>query len=592
VRPTRGISAGVEQSSADPSVPSAAAESHAALKQQLRDIQDALGAVIRDSEYVALDPAFLDAVRATCELAPMSAQATTAIRPVPSVPRAVTAPAAVQEPPAEQKPRVLIADDTPIALKALRGYLKHLGYEVVAVENGKLALDKALESPADYDAVFTDLEMPEMDGFELLERLKADPRTRDIPVVVVSGLDDVASVVRCIRNGAEDHLVKPYDEVILGARAKAVIDRKRLRDREVAYLQRVERVTAAAKAAEAGTYTTGALGEIASEADELGRLARVFDSLVTSVKERESRLQSRLRSLRQEVHDVRATVGDRVSPEARNPALPSDTFFAGRYKVINELGRGGMGMVYRARDLELQEDVAIKTLRPGMLADDPTLGERFKTELRLARSLAHPNVVRTYDFGLADDVHYMTMELVKGITLRELIDVRGQLGIESTLAAGLQLAEALAAAHAQGMIHRDIKPENLLLDDRGTLKVMDFGVARPATATHLTEAGFIVGTPSYMAPEHLFGESIDARADLYAAGVVLYECLTGVLPFQASNPFALARRVSTEDAVPPEQRNGDVPAALSAIVMQLLAKKRDDRVPSADVLAAQLRALH
>jgi serine/threonine protein kinase len=313
--------------------------------------------------------------------------------------------------------------------------------------------------------------------------------------------------------------------------------------------------------------------------------------MVSSVKEREERLQARVRSLRQEVQSVRTTTSRSHQSAKAAPVLPPDSTFAGRYRIVKELGRGGMGMVYRAHDLELDEEVAIKTVHPGLLEADPALSERFKTEARLARSVAHPNVVRTYDFGQSGNVHYLTMEFVEGVTLRDMIDTQGKLSVASTLAAGMQLADALAIAHAAGIIHRDIKPENLLLDEHGVLKVMDFGVARPAGGKRLTEAGFVVGTMSYMAPEHLFGQEIDARADLYAAGVVLYESLTGVLPIDAPNPYALAAKLSEELPLPPERRNPAVPPALSALVLRLLAKQRDARPANATELGDRLREI-
>jgi CheY-like chemotaxis protein len=496
-------------------------------------------------------------------------------------------------PSGERKPRALVADDTPSALMFVSIFLKRIGYDVVAVEDGKLALDAARAEPGQFDMVLTDLEMPEMDGFELLDALKSNDTTRDLPVIVISGLNDTKSVSRCIERGAEDHLAKPFDEAILKARVTAVLERKRLRDREVSYLARVGRVIDAARAAESGQYDSATLTDVGQQADELGRLARVFDSLVSSVKAREQRLNARLESLQKEVQAARSSA-PRVSAELPDDAtLASGELFAGRYEVTAELGRGAMGMVYRARDLELGEEVAIKTVPPSLLQKDPTLIDRFKTELRLARSIAHANVVRSYDFGQYEGISYLTMEFVAGVTLRDLIARQGKLGVASTLAVGAQLADALAVAHAKGVIHRDIKPHNLLLDAAGVLKVMDFGIARPVQAVkRLTASGIVVGTPSYMAPEQLFGGAVDTRADLYSTGVVLYQCLTGALPHDSENVFSLAVKLVEEEPVPPRARNPEVPAALSALVMHLLAKEPAERTASATALAEQLRQAH
>ncbi len=201
-------------------------------------------------------------------------------------------------------------------------------------------------------------------------------------------------------------------------------------------------------------------------------------------------------------------------------------------------------------------------------------------------------MVRTHDFGQWGGVCYLTMEYVEGITVRALIDSRGQLGIPSTLAIGMQLAEALRVAHEQGVIHRDIKPQNLLLDGEGVLKVMDFGVARLATRqSAITEVGLVVGTPAYMSPEQLLAEAVDARADLYATGVVLYECLTGSPPFEAATPVSLIAKMLQDDPKPPAEVNRDIPPALSSLLMRLLAKKPENRIQSAADLMQRLREI-
>jgi serine/threonine protein kinase len=251
-----------------------------------------------------------------------------------------------------------------------------------------------------------------------------------------------------------------------------------------------------------------------------------------------------------------------------------------------------MGMVYKANDRELAEDVAIKMLRGTGMMDDPTMLERFKTEIRLARRISHRNVVRTHDLGESGGAYYVTMEYVEGITVRDLIDMRGHLSVPSTLGIAQQLATSLEVAHDQGVINRDINPQNMLLDPDGVLKVMDFGIARLAQHSNtLTQAGMVVGTPAYMAPEQLLAEDVDARCDLYAVGVVLYECLTGVLPFEAPSPIALIAKVLHTTPVAPADRDAGVPLPLSALVMRLLDKEPGGRPGSAKELRELLAEL-
>jgi CheY-like chemotaxis protein len=490
--------------------------------------------------------------------------------------------------PAERQARILVVDDVADNRDVLRRRLEREGHAVETAEHGRRALELVAQRP--YDLVLLDVLMPELDGYAVLEALKGDPATRDIPVIMISALDELPGIVRCIERGAEDYLHKPFDPVLLRARINAALEKKRLRDLEIEYLHEVQQVIEAATAVEAGSYRQGSLAAVAQRADALGRLARVFDGMVTQVKAREERLRDRVRDLRQEIEWARRDSKE-FAAALDGGNLRSGERFAQRYEIVTAIGRGGMGTVYRARDLELEEDVAIKTLRPEFVADANLLA-RFKDEIRLARRLTDLNIVRTHDFGEWSGVCFLTMEYVEGMTVRELIDTRGRLGISSTLAIATQLAHSLVVAHEHGVIHRDIKPQNLLLDAEGVLKVMDFGVARLAQrSTSITEAGLVVGTPAYMPPEQLMAEPVDARSDLYAAGVVLYECLTGQTPIQASSVMSLVAKLLTEEPRPPIVVNPEIPAALSALVMRLLAKKPEDRVQNAVELGEQLGSL-
>jgi CheY-like chemotaxis protein/tRNA A-37 threonylcarbamoyl transferase component Bud32 len=496
---------------------------------------------------------------------------------ITTVPRVQRGPAAG---PAATAPfRILVVDDVADNRAVLERRLEREGHIVVCAENGREALDRMRDGG--FDLILLDILMPEVDGFEVLRRLKRAPETRDIPVIMISALDDLDSVVRCIEEGAEDHLTKPFEPVLLRARINASLDKKRLRDREKEYLSEVKAIATAASAVEDGQYTPASLARTALRTDELGRLARVFDGMAAEVKAREDRLLQQVSGLRQEIEAVRrrAEVAD-----AGDVRLPVGHLLAGRYEIELLVGVGAMGTVYRAHDRELTETVAVKVLRPELLSDRMVL-ERFKAEVRLARRISHPSVVRTHDFGESDGVHYLTMEYVEGLTARALLDSRGRLGVAAVMALAAQLTRALEAAHAQGVIHRDIKPQNLLLDSHGALKVMDFGVSRLTdSATASAEAGMLIGTPDYMAPEQLLGEEIDARADLYATGVVLFECLTGRLPFRADSLVAKIAKVLGDDPPPVAISDGEIPPALSALVTKLLARQRDARPASAQEL--------
>ena len=483
-------------------------------------------------------------------------------------------------------PRLLVVDDSPGSRTLLVTLLERMNYEVVAVSDGMEAL--AVVRNQRIDTVLSDIRMPHMDGIALLKELKADDATRDIPVIMVSGVDDVPSVVRCITEGAEDHIGKPFSQVLLRARVHASLERKRLRDDELAYLRRVAELTAAAKAVETETYEPGSLEHLAGTDDELGRFARLFDQLVSGIRAKEHQLQRRLGQLKRDISHSRSSDAMRA-PIAEANSLAPGFELAGRYEIREELGRGGMGVVYRAFDRKLSEDVAVKIVRK-VISGDPTVIERLKSEIRLARRITHPNVVRIHDFGEANGEHYLTMEYVKGITVRSLLDTRGRLSVASTLAIGAQLTAALVIAHEHSVLHRDIKPANLLLNDAGVLKLMDFGLARTIEmGGEITLLGTIVGTPRYIAPEQLLGGVVDARSDLFALGVVLYECLTGLPPFDEGAPITVVARMIDGPPIAVLSLVPDVPPALALLVERLLQFEPAQRPQSASEVGDRLK---
>jgi eukaryotic-like serine/threonine-protein kinase len=247
-----------------------------------------------------------------------------------------------------------------------------------------------------------------------------------------------------------------------------------------------------------------------------------------------------------------------------------------------------MGEVYLAHDGVLERDVALKILR-SQYAGDEEFAERFRREARSAASLSHPNIVQIYDRGEAEDgTSYIAMEYVPGGTLKEKIGRRGPFGDRETAAVGAQIADALGAAHERGVIHRDIKPQNVLVTASGNLKVTDFGIARAASAVTSTATGAIFGTAGYISPEQALGKPVGPASDLYSLGVILYEMLTGELPFAADNSIAVCMKHVNEPPCPPMLLNPDVPEGMNALVLMLLAKHPADRYGSAMELLSDL----
>ena len=328
--------------------------------------------------------------------------------------------------------------------------------------------------------------------------------------------------------------------------------------------------------------------------DEIGMLSQDFKSLVEDLKEKNDLVEYMMSATGAAATQPISSVSTSVRAVApASDIIQPGALFAGRYEVKGLLGMGGMGVVYRAFDRELQEPVAIKTLKPEAMSGDSVALDRFKQEIRLARKIAHRNVVRTYDLGEVKGMYYLTMEFVEGKSLKQLIQSRGRLPIPVTLTIGKQLCRALEVAHEQGVIHRDIKPQNMVVEPNGFLKVMDFGIARlanPPKGKGLTEAGTSIGTPDYMSPEQLQGLDLDPRSDLYSAGVVLFECVSGRLPFEADTPWTLIAKHLEEEPPNPRTLNAEVPDALSAVILKAMGRNPDDRYQTAgemhDALAA------
>jgi eukaryotic-like serine/threonine-protein kinase len=262
------------------------------------------------------------------------------------------------------------------------------------------------------------------------------------------------------------------------------------------------------------------------------------------------------------------------------------TLFDGRYQVVRKLGAGGMANVYLAEDQELGRRVAIKILNDRH-ANDEQFVERFRREAKNAAALSHPNIVSIYDRGEAEGTYYIAMEFLDGRSLKELIVSRGPAPISVSVEYARQILQALRFAHRHGIVHRDIKPHNVLVDAEGRVKVTDFGIARAGTS-QMTEAGSIVGTAQYLSPEQARGTSVDQRSDVYSLGIVLYELLTGTVPFNGDTPVEIAMKHLSTVPEPPSVKRPEIPRDLDLIVMRSLAKDPADRYQSAEEMDADL----
>jgi eukaryotic-like serine/threonine-protein kinase len=263
------------------------------------------------------------------------------------------------------------------------------------------------------------------------------------------------------------------------------------------------------------------------------------------------------------------------------------TLFAGRYRIIEELGRGGMGQVYKAIDTKIQERIAIKIIRPE-IADNPKTIERFRNELKLARQISHRNVCRMHDLGEDGRTHFITMEYVSGENLDKIIRRMKALNIGTAEDYARQICEGLAEAHRLGVVHRDLKPQNIIIDETGTVRIMDFGIARTFASGGPTGEGMMIGTPDYMAPEQAEGKTADQRTDIYAFGLILYEMVAGKRPFDSDTPISVAMKHKTEIPRPPRDWNAQVPDELNALILKCLEKDKTKRYQSASELLAEL----
>jgi eukaryotic-like serine/threonine-protein kinase len=322
---------------------------------------------------------------------------------------------------------------------------------------------------------------------------------------------------------------------------------------------------------------------------EVGALAHAFSTMVGELKAK-AELERLVGELQRRPGDI--TLGGRTgAPAGLSPAggLVVGQTFANRYTILSALGQGGMGQVFRVKDKDLDDEVALKTLKAD--AHGASATERLRHEIKLARLITHPNVVRVHDFGESEGIRFLTMEYVAGTTLREMLDVGRRLEVTPALLIAKQICRGLAAVHKAGIIHGDLKPQNVMVMGNGVVKLMDFGVARERRQVEQV-VGTSAGTPLYMSPEQARGGEVDERSDIYSAGVVMFELFTGTCPFVDRDIYEIMR-MHLNDAPPhPRQHRPDIPETLAQLILTCLAKSRLQRPATAADLDRLLMRVH
>jgi len=451
---------------------------------------------------------------------------------------------------------ILIADDNPEARRMLDIRVKKEGHRTIMAENGRQALDVLAREAI--DVLLLDIDMPEVDGYAVLAAVRENPQLAHIPVLIISGGGDQDDLVRCIEMGAVDYLPKPFNQAVLRARISSCLAQKKQRDQERLLIQLSQ---------------SPAMGTPPSSASTLQMTAQ-------------------------------------RTPEAiRLPPVPRTTVPSrlGRIVIGRLLGIGGMGEVYHGHHELLDLPVAVKLMRPELTAV-PNSRERLLREARMAVKLSHRHIVRLLEVGETDSGVHLVFEFISGGSLADFLNRHSarRLPIETAIRVTKEIAAALSASCALGIVHRDIKPANVLMTAEGEVRVGDFGLAKqdiamPRTDDSSTSEGMVVGTPLYMAPEQLvLGSRLDVRTDLYAVGGVLYEMLVGHAPFGVAHPGSptlvggigtgsdIFHHIQNTAPMPPSRFRPEVPASLDAVCLKLLSKSPDDRYPTPESLLSAL----
>lgn len=442
---------------------------------------------------------------------------------------------------------VFIVDDNLDNLALLEKLLSENNYRVRMANSGKRALRAIkVELP---ELIMLDINMPEMDGYQVCQELKNNIDTKTIPIIFISALDDVIDKVKAFKLGAVDYVTKPFQAEEVLARIENQLALSRLR-------KELERKNL----------------ELATKNEEL---KRKNEELINSYQ-RANKIFSALTEV-----------------------LPG-TVLDSKYRLDEKIGSGGFGSVYRATNLALNNSIAIKVFCPSNSASPADLG-RFRLEGVSSCQVNHPNAITIYDFSISSTgIAYLVMELLRGSTLADKLKRKKCLSLNQCLEIAIPICQVLAKAHGAGIIHRDIKPENIFLhqnDNIEIVKVLDFGIAKligeptdiERDIEKLDTAGIVLGTPSYLSPERITGEAYDGRSDIYSLGVILYQMLSGILPCvpKHNNMASLMYMHMTQVPMALRELNPTIPETMESLVMQTLSKEPENR-PTAQQLEATL----
>ncbi len=579
------------------------------------DREKALAAGCDDYETKPVD---LPRLLAKINTLTSSRPAVAAVRPptaTPAPPREAARSARKQPSPAGAPPAILVADDNQLNRELLSRRLERERFRVTLARDGREAIDLLVQER--FDLVLLDLMMPQVNGIEVLRHIRASYSMLELPVIILTAKDQSDDMVTALKLGANDYVTKPFNFPVLLARLETQLS---LRGGRAAAPEAGphEATKAAAAGRRPGPHSPAFRAGHADlpASPPAPALTPASGTLtLTPPPERGDAGGDAFPAER----PFAGRADKRFDPQdhtwADSPTITEGVTFAD-YQVLEELGRGGMGVVFKARHLRMNRVVALKIIHKEHLAR-PNGVQRFYREIQAAAQLNHPNIVLAYDAGQFEGTHFFAMEFVEGVDLNHLVKRQGQLPVPVACRFVAEAALGLQHAHEQGLVHRDIKPSNLLATwrgtspswpgaaqervlpplDKATIKILDFGVALlydtadpSAAAAGMTRDGRVVGTADYMAPEQwMNAHKVDVRADLYSLGGTLYYLLTAQVPFPADEPMEKMLKHHLDEPVPVEMLRPNVPAVVSSVLRRLLAKKPEQRFQQPWELAEALR---